>query len=122
MLVLINEVFILLFQQQQVLCVGLALCSMAAAARGPWCCRTNPERRREVELASDAAVQHLHAPLVQRDAPVLGQTGGTTPTLILYTPLYTTLYTPFIDPVYTFIAVHTPMYTQYTCIYNHTYT
>ena len=105
---LINEVFILLFQQQQVLCVGLALCSMAAAARGPWCCRTNPERRREVELASDAAVQHLHAPLVQRDAPLLGQTGGTTPTLLLYTPytpfihLYSRTYT-YVHPIYMYI-------------------
>ena len=32
-------------------------------------------------------------------------------------PSYYTLYTPFIHPLYTFIAVHTPMYTRYTCIH-----
>ena len=32
-------------------------------------------------------------------------------------PSYVPHITPFIHPLYTFIAVHTPMYTRYTCIY-----
>ena len=32
------------------------------------------------------------------------------------------LFTPFIRPLYTFIAVYAPIYTRYTCIYNHIYT
>ena len=30
--------------------------------------------------------------------------------------------TPGIHPLYTFIAAYAPMYTRYTCIYNHIYT
>ena len=67
------------FPTQKVLCVGLALCSVAAAARSPWGCGTDHKCRQAVELASDTAVQHIHAPLVQRDAPLLGQTGGDPP-------------------------------------------
>ena len=38
------------------------------------------------------------------------------------TASYYTRYTPGIHPLYTFFAAYAPMYTRYTCIYNHIYT
>ena len=76
----------------------------------------------------EAGAPALYTPAALRVGDVLLGVGGThvridrtnvlpSPQHVYVNPSYDyTLYTPFIRPLYTCSAVHTPVYTRYTCI------